>query len=109
MKRVELERRAILGALDREANITEAARALGAARRTLQSRMRDYQIPPGEPGRPRELLPRDAAAARGDGVFVALVALGLGGLAWAYWHSREAVGAGRKTDDLRGLDVVLGR
>jgi hypothetical protein len=60
---MSLERDAITHALKTAPNITEAARQLGSSRRTLQNRMRFYQIPPGKSGRPRELLPRPSRAA----------------------------------------------
>jgi hypothetical protein len=53
-----LERSAIVGALaSNQGNVSKAAHTLGAARRTLQKRMRDYGIPVGRSGRPREALP----------------------------------------------------
>lgn len=103
MKKVEMERQAILKALDNKPNITEAAEALGASRRTLQARMRDYDIPPGEPGRPRNTLPREGGSESGvtvGAVVVVGLAFGLG-----YWLMRKS--SVRKPDDLHGLDVVL--
>lgn len=109
MKRVELERRAIVHAIDTSPNknITHAARRLGASRRTLQNRMRDYDIPEGEPGRPRELLPRRPS--QGDAAYGALALLGVAGLAYAWWSSKETVGEDGKTECLRGLDLICAR
>lgn len=105
MKRVEIERAAISRALEKAPNITQAARELGASRRTLQNRMRDYDIPPGEPGRPRELLPVDRAVASGDVALLGVLALGAAGIYWA-WKQSERVNADRKPADLRGLDLL---
>lgn len=113
MKRVEIERQAIVRALEKERNITEAAQALGAARRTLQSRMRDYSIPPGKAGRPRELLPYASGGDAVSSLLVVGVAFGLG--YWLVKRSRQqplqVVGGagGGKTECLRGLDLILAR
>jgi hypothetical protein len=40
-----------------EANLGKAARILGASRRTLQNRMREYGMPTGTSGRRRRRLP----------------------------------------------------
>lgn len=76
---MSLEHDAITRALKTAPNITEAARQLGASRRTLQNRMRHYGIPRGKAGRPRELLPYGGSSfieiAAVSGVLVGLVAL----------------------------------
>lgn len=108
MKRVEIERSAIAKAIDESPNITAAARNLGASRRTLQNRMRDYSMPEGEPGRPRQLLPY-ARDTHGDKVFTLIAAVALAGIVYAWWNSREKVGTSafdQKSRDLRGLDVI---
>lgn len=107
-RRVEIERTAISKALAQAPNITQAARDLGASRRTLQNRMRDYDMPPGEAGRPRELLPVDRASSSGDLALLGVVALGAAGVYWAWKHA-ERVSADQKTADLRGLDILCRR
>jgi len=70
-----IERSAIVGALSRNhGNVSEAARDLGSARRTLQKRMRDYGIPEGRSGRPRSALPYRAGASAGK-LFIAVGAI----------------------------------
>jgi Bacterial regulatory protein, Fis family len=98
MRRVEIERQAIAGALAKH-NVTEAAKTLGASRRTLQARMRDYGMPPGQAGRPRQLLPYKVHA--GTAVFVVLGMLGIvGGVAFARWWQN------RKQSTKIGLDLL---
>lgn len=53
---VSLERAAIVQAISSSSNLDDAARKLGASRRTLQNRMRHYGIPRGKSGRPRRKL-----------------------------------------------------
>lgn len=49
------DRTDVIAALrDAKGNIGKAARSLGMARRTLQSRMREFEIPRGEAGRPKQ-------------------------------------------------------
>lgn len=75
-----LEKTAIENALrDAGGNIGRAARILGTSKRTLQYRMRDYQMARGKAGRPRKLL---GYARRSRGVLavaagVAAVAVGI--------------------------------
>jgi hypothetical protein len=100
MKRVEIERSAITKALSTAPNITVAAKDLGASRRTLQSRMRDYGMPPGQAGRPRQLLPY-AKLPAGTAVLVILGMLGLvGGVVFARWWQK------RKQSTKIGLDLL---
>jgi len=109
MKRVEVERQAITRALAEQPNITEAARSLHVARRTLQTRMRDYEIPRGQAGRPRELV-RYRGSMLGGGIGTIVVLAGVVGL--GYWVGRRGqavIGAGGRTDDLRGLDLITNR
>lgn len=103
MKKVELERQAIVKALDTESNITEAAKALGASRRTLQARMRDHNIPPGHAGRPRQLLPKAGETGAG-GLTVLAIAVGAG--VWLWRRGKQTVTGDRKPDCLRGLDII---
>lgn len=113
-----LERDAILGAINDTSNITEAAKQLGASRRTLQLRMRHYAIPPGKGGRPREALPYNHVsrahphALSRAGEQLALLGI-LGGVLllgnWLLKAPSSIVGGDLRARDLRGLDVVLGR
>lgn len=60
---IPLERSAIVAALERAGgNIGKAARALGASRRTLQNRMREYGMPHGKAGRRHRRLPYAVSA-----------------------------------------------
>ena len=89
MRRLEIERRAIEGALSKH-NVTDAAKTLGASRRTLQARMRDYHMPPGQAGRPRQLLPY-ARVTAGTASLAILGILGvIGGVAFlSWWRNRK--------------------
>ena len=77
-----LERDAILSALHRTGgNIGKAARELGASRRTLQNRMREYGLPPGKSGRRKRLLPyakrsRSLEVGIGVGALAGVIMLG---------------------------------
>jgi hypothetical protein len=51
------DRAAVISAINSTRNLNEAARKLGASRRTLQNRMREYGLPRGKAGRPKEWLP----------------------------------------------------
>jgi hypothetical protein len=51
------DRSAVISAINSTPNLNEAAHKLGASRRTLQNRMREYGIPRGKSGRPKEWLP----------------------------------------------------
>jgi hypothetical protein len=57
------DRSAVVSAINSTSNLGEAARKLGASRRTLQNRMRDYGIPRGQAGRPKEWLPYKSGSA----------------------------------------------
>lgn len=62
---VQLERTAIERALRESGdNIGTAARHLGASRRTLQNRMREYGMPRGRAGRRKRRLPYGRGTAR---------------------------------------------
>ena len=53
-----LERETIVAALKQaRGNIGEAAKILGASRRTLQNRMREHKLPRGRAGRRKRRLP----------------------------------------------------
>ncbi len=52
------ERDAVVSAINTSRNLGDAARKLGASRRTLQNRMRSYGLPRGKSGRPKESLPK---------------------------------------------------
>lgn len=109
MKRVEIERAAIVKAIDESPNknITLAARTLGSSRRTLQSRMRDYGMEPGKSGRPRELLPYSGDSGFSlSTVLVVGVAFGIG--YWLWKRDSEQI-AGSSSAELVGLDVICGR
>jgi len=68
-----LERDTILAALRQtDGNISKAARLLHASRRTLQNRMREYDMPEGTPGRRHQRLPYRGRSSAGG----ALAALG---------------------------------
>lgn len=111
MKHIPVEREAISRALTEQPNITKAARVLGASRRTLQSRMRDYGMAPGKAGRPRQLLPKGPGAlpvalSATAGLVVGSV---LGALALTVWWLRRkpvdgAIVTGRVR--LSGLDLI---
>ncbi len=105
MKRVEVERQAIMRALAEQRNITEAARALRVARRTVQTRMRDYGIPKGEAGRPREIIEY-----RGLGSGITTVAVLIGVVGLGYWVGRRGqhtISGSGHTRDLHGLDIII--
>lgn len=102
---MDMERHAIAKAIENSSSITNAARILGASRRTLQKRMRDYDMPEGQAGRPRELLPYNNVGGD-DEIFGAIALLAVGGLVWAWWTSKERVGEDGKSRDLRGLDLI---
>ncbi len=104
MKRVEIERHAIERAITSSPNITAASRALGASRRTLQNRMRDYNMPEGEPGRPRQLLPYSNTGTKGDALYIGLAVLGIVGLVWAW--KRIGKDEGERKVAMRGLDLL---
>jgi hypothetical protein len=84
-----LERDAVTHALRTAPNITEAARQLGSSRRTLQNRMRHYQIPPGKSGRPRELLPYRSTHVSLGGLLT-LAAIAGGAFLTGRWLQRQA-------------------
>ncbi len=72
-----LERTSILSALRQaHGNIGKAARALGASRRTLQNRMREYGMARGRSGRPKRRLPYGRHGARAAQLVGALALVG---------------------------------
>jgi hypothetical protein len=93
----EAERAKIETALAKhDRNIEETARELGAARRTLQNRMRAYGIAPGKSGRPRVPMPYTRAvrakrwARRNQGALGALGAVAaVGAAVFGYKHLRR--------------------
>lgn len=111
MKKVDIEKQAIVKALDTAPNITVAAKELGASRRTLQARMRDHGIPPGQAGRPRQLLPKGRRLPTGVAVTTGLALGGaLGVLVLVVWWARKRVAAtvaGAPPVGLHGLDVMV--
>lgn len=112
MKRVEIEKAAILRALDASPNITAASRQLGASRRTLQTRMRDHGLPPGESGRPRHLL--SYGGGRHLSSTLTNVILVGGALGLGYWLLKReqpatVVGGGSQSPCCAGLDAILRR
>jgi len=76
-----LERATIEAALERhDGNIGEAARELGASRRTLQNRMREYGMPRGKAGRRKRELPYGKVSGSALGVLGAAAVVGAGAL-----------------------------
>ncbi len=106
MKRVEMERAAIARAIESapNKNITIAAERLGASRRTLQNRMRDYGMPKGPSGRPRELLSYNRSPLSLSTVVVVGVGFALG--YYLLKSNSERVDGGVKSSCLRGLDII---
>ncbi|KKW46594.1 MAG: hypothetical protein UY96_C0003G0097 [Parcubacteria group bacterium GW2011_GWB1_56_8] len=102
-----MEREAIVSALKSAPNITEAAKQLGASRRTIQNRMRHYNIPPGKAGRPRELLPYRTPSVGG---LLALAGIAGGAFLVGRWFSKRTavVGAGDSMY-LIGIDILSSR
>jgi len=95
------DRTAVVSAINSSRNLGEAARKLGASRRTLQNRMREYGIPRGQAGRPKEWLPYKSGSTvktvLGVGAAVAGVVL-LG-----RWLREKERLAGEDTSPLAGL------
>lgn len=75
------DRDAVVSAIRTAPNLTVAARKLGASRRTLQNRMREYGLPRGRSGRPKERLPykHGAGFVEALGAVAALTGLVLAG------------------------------
>ena len=73
-----LEREKIASAIrDADGNIGIAARRLGASRRTLQNRMREYGMPRGRSGRRKRRLPyRSGSGLLGGAALLAGAVLG---------------------------------
>jgi transposase-like protein len=92
----EAERAKIEAALAKhDRNIEETARELGAARRTLQNRMRAYGIAPGKSGRPRVPMPYTRAvrakrwARRNQGSLALGAVAAVGAAVFGYKHLRR--------------------
>jgi Bacterial regulatory protein, Fis family len=102
MRYTPIERQAIVSALDKN-TVTNAARALRTSRRTLQSRMRDYEIAPGQAGRPRRQLVGGSVGHGGLLVTAAAIVGVLGFAAWLYKWKSEAKNVKPK---LAGLDLL---
>ncbi len=84
---MNLERPTILAALrSAHGNIGKAARALGASRRTLQNRMREYGMARGRAGRPKQRLPYGRNSRRAASVLGVLALVGAG----LYVHGRRS-------------------
>ncbi len=88
------DRTAVVSAINSTRNLGDAARKLGASRRTLQNRMREYGIPRGQAGRPKEWLPYKSGGSTvrtvvGGAAIVAGIVL-----VARYWRSRETSVAG---------------
>lgn len=86
--------------------VSKAARALGASRRTLQYRMREYGMSRGHAGRPKRLLHADLQRWVSFGVGIALGVLVVGApIILSVWWLRKKppVVTGYR---LTGLDVL---
>jgi IS30 family transposase len=77
MKRTDLDRSEIERALREEPSITDAARSLGVARRTLQDRMRALGMARGKAGHPTKAIKykKRSRSYRGPAVMVGVAAL----------------------------------
>lgn len=96
------ERRAVVEAIQSSPNITEAARKLGASRRTLQNRMRQFGLPPGKSGRPHESLPYKSLIGGWTAGEVAFAAgLGIGAFFVGRWWGKKM-----KSAHQVGLDML---
>ncbi len=108
------EKQTVLAALrNADGNVSDAAVALGASRRTLQNRMRFYAIPPGKSGRPREALPYKAPLIAGLSASELVTAAGIG--AGAFFLGRYlarrfpiSVGEGAENRYLVGARALAG-
>lgn len=106
---MEMERSAIVAAINSTPNLTEAAHKLGASRRTLQNRMREYGMPRGKSGRPKEPLPHHRPHIAGTTDLLLLGAVGAG-LFFARKFLRsgaDTVAGSSSVTYLRGIDAVL--
>jgi DNA-binding NtrC family response regulator len=54
-RKTDLSRESVEAALSSTDTVGKAAEVLGCSRRTLQNRMRLYEIPEGQPGRPARI------------------------------------------------------
>jgi AraC-like DNA-binding protein len=80
---VALERTEIERALRQaDYNVGKAAKALGASRRTLQNRMREYGMARGKAGRRKRLLPYGRKVRYGAALGLGAAALVGGALLW---------------------------
>ena len=86
---LSLERTAITSAIASTPNLNEAAKKLGASRKTLQNRMRAYDLPYGKSGRPRELLPYRSSPVSLGG-FLTLAAIAGGAFLTGRWLQRRS-------------------
>lgn len=88
-------------------NLEVAARRLGVSRKTLYSRMRQFELPPGTPGRRRKDLGSENTS---DAIAIGATILGAAAFFW--WvssSSKTAIQGASATRDIRGLDVLLRR
>ena len=116
------ERELVAEAVAKSPNLNVAAREVGASRRTLQNRMREYGLPYGKSGRRRRDL---AGPSDLDGALVPLVVIA-GAVSLGYWllkrkdptFNHNVLGIDTTKLDaaievdpaaLRGLDLLLRR
>lgn len=108
------ERAAVAAAVSQAPNLNVAAARLGASRRTLQNRMREYGMGYGTPGRRKVELPKAKAAPLNAvewsvvGGALALLAGGALGILWLRRQEAQAREAERKSGASRvsGFDML---
>ena len=81
------DRETLVAAVKGSRNLNVAAKRLDVSRRTLQNRMREYDLPRGRGGRPRAELSLGSGISLGD-VAIGLAAIG-GGFLLGRWLSRR--------------------
>jgi hypothetical protein len=100
-----LERDAVASTIRSSPNLNVAAERLGASRKTLYNRMREFSLPAGKSGRPRVELPHQV----GSALPYALGALALVGLGYAWWRAGKTSVQGEVARSIaRGTRVLAG-
>lgn len=102
------EREAVVAAIESTANLNEAARRLGASRKTLWNRQHEYGLPPGQAGRRKQELPHASAGVAGVVSAVAVVGVFFG-VGWLLRNKTETQIAGDTARSMHGLDIILAR